>query len=345
VKLGKSVVVAMAAVALVASSALAADMSDLRNEALDHFAPLPSTPVFKEGNRPNDAKITLGRMLFFDARLSKSNVFSCNSCHNLGTGGVDNNSFSTGHRWQVGGRNAPTVFNASLHIAQFWDGRAADVEAQAVGPELNPVEMGATEALIMERLASIPAYVKLFSDAFPEQRKPLRYENVGAAIGAFERTLLTPSAFDAYLNGNESALSGKEKKGLAAFMNVGCVNCHNGVAVGGNSYQVFGAVNQPENLADKGRFDVTGKEEDLHVFKVPSLRNIELTYPYFNDGSVWELEKAVKIMGWTQLGEKLSDKQIDEIVAFLGSLTGVAESYDLPTLPPSTAKTPRPDRN
>ncbi|MBF0170011.1 MAG: cytochrome-c peroxidase [Nitrospinae bacterium] len=313
--------------------------------ARDLFEPLPAAPIFKGVNPANDAKIELGKMLYFETRLSKSNAFSCNSCHNLANGGVDNNPFSIGHQWQVGGRNAPTVFNASLHIAQFWDGRAADVEAQAVGPELNPVEMGSTEKLVMDRLSSIPAYVALFKKAFPEQKKPMVYANVGNAIGAFERTLLTPSPFDAYLKGDDKALSSQAKKGLVLFMDKGCSNCHNGVAVGGNSYQKFGMVNAPKDLKDKGRMEVTKTEEDAFVFKVPSLRNIELTYPYFHDSRTWDLSEAVRIMGWTQLGVKLADAEVGDIVAFLRSLTGTAPVVTLPVLPPSTPATPLPDRN
>lgn len=308
--------------------------ADTMADAKAMFEPLPEKPVFKKSNPANEAKIELGKMLYFETRLSKSNAFSCNSCHNLANGGVDNNPFSIGHKWQVGGRNAPTVFNAALHIAQFWDGRAADVEAQAVGPELNPVEMAATEKLVMDRLSSIPEYVALFKKAFPDQKEPMVYENVGNAIGAFERTLLTPSRFDAYLKGERKALTEQEVKGLQLFMKKGCGNCHNGVAIGGNMYQKFGVVNPPKNLEDKGRIAVTNSPEDKFVFKVPSLRNIELTYPYFHDSRTWSLEEAVRIMAWTQLGEKLTDDEVNDMVAFLGSLTGEAPEIVLPVLPP-----------
>ncbi|MBI5816611.1 MAG: cytochrome-c peroxidase [Nitrospinae bacterium] len=319
-------------------------LSPLLKAAQERFSPLPDKPVYKKDNPASEAKLKLGKMLYFDTRLSKSNVFSCNSCHNIATGGVDNNPFSTGHNWKVGGRNAPTVFNAALHIAQFWDGRSPDVEAQAQGPILNPIEMGATQELVMGRIKSIPQYVSLFKEAFPGQKEAVTYKNLADAIGAFERALLTPSRFDEFLKGNENALSGKEKAGLKMFMDKGCVSCHNGPVVGGGMYQKFGLVNEPDFLKDRGRVDVTKKEEDLHVFKVPSLRNIALTYPYFNDGSVWDLREAVKIMGWTQLGDRLTDPEVDSIVTFLNALTGKQPEVTIPALPPSTPATAKPDR-
>ncbi len=330
------------AVACIAITAQAG--SQLLKDSLEHFAPLPDQPVYKAGNPGSREKLELGKMLFFDTRLSKSNVFSCNSCHNLAGGGVDNNPFSTGHKWQVGGRNAPTVFNASLHIAQFWDGRAEDVEAQAQGPILAGVEMAATKELALKRIGSIPEYQQRFATAFPGQENPFTYENIANAIGAFERTLLTPSRFDMFLKGNESALTDDEKAGLGLFIEKGCADCHDGIAVGGGGYREFGVSNKPEGLTDRGRIEVTNDEGDMHVFKVPSLRNIELTYPYFHDGSVFSLNEAISIMGWTQLGEKLTDSQIGSISTFLRSLTGERPDVTLPALPPSTKETPIPDR-
>lgn len=331
---------ALAAGLAVPGNASAADkLMALANES---FKPLPDAPIFKADNPANEAKLLLGKMLFFEPRLSKSNVFSCNSCHNLATGGVDNNAFSVGHKWQTGGRNAPTVLNASLHISQFWDGRAADVEAQAQGPILSGVEMASTRDLAVKRIASMPEYVALFKKAYPDQRKPLTYPNIANAIGVFERTLLTPSRFDTYLKGDTSALTKKEKAGLKLFMEVGCDSCHEGVAVGGGSYQTFGVANEPKNLTDLGRFGVTKDEADKNVFKVPSLRNIELTYPYFHDSRTWELSEAVKIMAWTQLDRKFSKQEVGEIVAFLKALTGDQPEITIPRLPPSTSKTPKP---
>ncbi len=317
-----------------------ANAGKLLEEAKENFAPLPKAPVEKASNKLNEEKVELGKMLYFEHRLSKSSLISCNTCHNLAGSATDNLETSVGHKWQKGPRNAPTVWNAALHLAQFWDGRAEDVEAQAQGPVLAGVEMAATQDLVLQRLKSIPEYVDRFTKAFPGDNS-LTYTHMADAIGAFERTLLTPSPFDAFLGGDKKALSDDEKKGLKLFMDKGCVGCHNGVAVGGNSYMTFGVENPYKNQKDVGRFNVTKDEADKYSFKVPSLRNIELTYPYFHDGKVWELEEAIGIMGWTQLGVKLSDKEIGSIAKFLGSLTGTIQ-VELPNLPPSTASTPKP---
>ncbi len=306
------------------------------------FAALPEQPVFKVDNQASKSKIALGKMLFFDTRLSKSNTISCNSCHNLALGGADNNSVSIGHGWQKGGRNSPTVLNSALHIAQFWDGRAKDVEEQAQGPILNPAEMGATEDLVLERLSSIPEYVTLFRKAFPGEA-PLTYKNVANAIGAFERTLITPSRFDDFLKGDSNALTEQEKDGLALFMEKRCSICHKGMLVGGGTFMRFGIMRNPWELKDRGRIEVTGKDSDMFMFKVPSLRNVALTYPYFHNGSVWNLDQAVKIMGWVQLGKRITTAEAQSIVTFLKSLTGKPLKIELPVLPPSTASTPRPN--
>ncbi len=301
------------------------------------FTALPGEAV-NSTNPLNDAKVELGKMLYFDPRLSKSGFISCSSCHNLATGGVDNLPTSIGHGWQSGPRNAPTVLNAALLGTQFWDGRAADVEEQAGGPILNPGEMGATEELVLKRIGSMKAYVELFGKAFKSDKNPLKYENVAKAIAAFERTLLTPSRFDDYLNGDMGALSASELKGLGIFIDKGCAGCHNGVAVGGNSFQKF---NYGDDL---GREEVTKDKSDRRVFRVASLRNVSVTYPYFHDGKVWDLKEAVMIMGEKQLGVKLTSAEADALVSFLGSLTGRLAPVTLPTLPPSNQRTPRPDR-
>ncbi len=308
------------------------------NDYSAFFKPLPKMAE-NPANPFNQAKIELGRMLYFDPRLSKSGAISCNSCHNLASGGVDNLPTSIGHKWQIGPRNAPTVFNAALHFAQFWDGRAKDVEEQAKGPILNPREMAGTEQLVIDRIKSIPEYVKLFKEAFPKDKEPITYENLAKAIAVFERTLLTPSRFDDFLKGNKKALTEDEKKGLELFVNKGCVSCHNGVAVGGGMFQRF------DYGTDEGRYEVTKDENDRKLFKVPSLRNVEVTYPYFHDGSVWTLGEAVRIMGRKQLGIDLNDEEIKFIVAFLKSLTGKKIKVELPLLPPSTEGTPKPDVN
>ncbi|HHL39277.1 MAG TPA: cytochrome-c peroxidase [Deltaproteobacteria bacterium] len=302
----------------------------------EHFAPLPLV-ADNADNPVTPEKAALGKLLFLDPRLSRSGFISCNSCHNLATGGVDNLETSIGHGWQLGPRNAPTVFNAAILGSQFWDGRAKDVEAQAEGPILNPKEMAATEELVLRRLGSIPAYVEMFRSAFPGEAEPLTYKNVARAIAAFERTLLTPSRFDEYLAGIESALTAREVRGLELFVSKGCVACHNGAAVGGASFQRF------DYGSDQGRYEVTKDEADRKVFRVAPLRNVELTYPYFHDGKVWSLEEAVKIMAQKQLGVELTAAETADIVAFLKSLTGAQPRVDFPRLPPSGEATPRPD--
>ncbi|CAF0700721.1 cytochrome-c peroxidase [Candidatus Methylacidithermus pantelleriae] len=303
---------------------------------LPRVADNPSNPVTPE-------KVTLGKSLFFDPRLSKSGVVSCNSCHNLAAGGVDGLPTSVGHLWQIGPRNAPTVFNAALQVAQFWDGRAKDVEEQAKGPLVNPKEMAATPELIVARLKSISFYQESFRKAFPGDKDPVTFENTARAIAAFERTLLTPSRFDRFLQGDEQALSPEEKVGLETFVQVGCISCHNGVGVGGGMFQKFGIFRKPDGFKDLGRYEVTKNEADRYVFKVPSLRNVALTAPYFTDGSVWDLGQAVRIMADVQLNRKLSDVEVKRIVSFLKSLTADPRpEMTLPTLPASTPQTPKP---
>jgi cytochrome c peroxidase len=285
------------------------------------FAPLPTVAESKE-NPLSEAKIALGKKLYLETRLSKNNDISCNSCHGLNSFGVDNKPTSPGHKGQLGGRNSPTSFNAALHVAQFWDGRAKDVEEQALGPILNPVEMALeSEQAAVDAIKDDPAYKTLFAKAFPKESDPISFKNIGKAIGAFERTLLTPSRFDEYLKGSDSALTKEEKAGLSTFVKTGCTACHSGVGLGGHMYQKLGLV-KPYETKDTGRAEVTGKDSDKYFFKVPSLRNIAKTGPYFHDGSISTLESAVKIMGEYQLGKKLSDKETSEIVVFLNSLTG-----------------------
>jgi cytochrome c peroxidase len=267
-------------------------------------------------------KVALGKRLYMDTRFSANGDLSCNSCHKLDNFGVDNEPTSPGTKGQRGGRNSPTVYNAALHVAQFWDGRAADVEAQALGPVLNPIEMGvASEAEVVKKIKGDKDYVASFKKAFPEERDPITFKNFGRAIGAFERTLLTPSRFDRFLKGDDSALTKDEIAGLKTFTEAGCITCHNGVGVGGSMYQKLGLV-KPYSTKDLGRFEHTKSESDKYFFKVPSLRNVEKTAPYFHDGSIKTLEEAVKIMGEYQLGRTLDDSQVQSIVTFLRSLTG-----------------------
>ncbi|MDO8895641.1 cytochrome-c peroxidase [Nitrosomonas sp.] len=282
------------------------------------FEPLPAAIIDKEKNA---ALIKLGKKLYLEPRLSINDQISCNSCHRLDNFGVDSQATSPGHEGKRGGRNSPTSMNAALHIAQFWDGRAKDVEEQALGPILNPIEMGMpSEAAVVNKLKKIEEYKALFAEAFKDEKDPIQYKNVGKAIGAFERTLLTPSRFDDFLNGDETALNENEKRGLQKFVHMGCATCHNGVALGGNSYKKIGLV-KPYETKDMGRFEITGLEIDKKVFKVPSLRNITKTAPYFHDGSVATLDEAIEEMAEHQLGREVGPGFIIDVKAFLGSLT------------------------
>jgi cytochrome c peroxidase len=307
----------------------------------------PTSPMLAAGAAaPTGAQVDLGRILYYEKRLSKNHDVSCNTCHLLDKYGVDGTPTSTGHKAQKGGRNAPTVYNAAGHIAQFWDGRAADVEAQAKGPVLNPIEMAmADEKSVVAVLETIPEYTPLFQAAFPGEEKPVTYDNMAKAIGAFERGLVTPSPFDRLLAGDQTALTDAQKAGLTTFVQSGCTTCHTGPLLGGGMYQKLGLVTPWPNPSDAGRFDVTKNEADKQLFKVPSLRNIEETGPYFHDGSVATLDEAIRLMGHHQLGRELSPEQVGSIQTFLGSLTG-----ELPTAyiaePPALAsgpKTPKPD--
>jgi len=320
------------------------DRAALRERAVGIFGSLPDEAVSSD-NPVTEEKITLGRMLYYDPRLSKNHDVSCNSCHDLAKHGVDAGPTSVGHKGQRGDRNAPTVYNAALHVAQFWDGRAADVEEQAKGPVLNPVEMAMPdEETVLVTLRSIPGYAPLFEAAFPGEADPITYDNMARAIGAFERRLLTPSRFDAFLEGQDTALSDAELEGLALFLDTGCTTCHMGAPVGGLLYQKLGLV-KPYPTEDPGRAKVTGQAADQGFFKVPSLRNVATTAPYFHDGSIKTLPEVVRIMARHQLGRELDDAQVQSIVVFLQSLNGTIdpEFIALPELPESGPDTPAPD--
>jgi len=294
---------------------------------------------------PPKERIDLGRMLYYEPRLSKNHDIPCNSCHQLDRYGVDNEPTSPGHKSVRGGRNSPTSYNAALHLAQFWDGRAPDVEAQAKGPVLNPVEMAMPdEATVVSVLKTIPGYVDAFKAAYPDDADPITYDHMADAIGAFERGLVTPGPFDAYLGGDPTALTDAQKKGLDTFVDTGCATCHLGAGVGGSMYQKLGLVN-PYETEDLGRFAVTDNEADKYMFKVPSLRNITETGPYFHDGSITSLDDAVRKMAHHQLGKELTDAQVGEIIDFLGALKGSipSEYVKKPELPESGPDTPKPD--
>lgn len=311
---------------------------------LNAFAVLPAKMLPASGAVSDDA-VSLGKQLYFDPRLSKNQEISCNTCHGLDTYGVDNKATSPGHKGQLGARNSPTVYNAALHSAQFWDGRAKDVEEQALGPILNPVEMAMTdEAAVVAVVRSMPEYVASFKKVFPADKEPVTFVNVGKAIGAFERTLVTPSRWDTYLAGDDSALTSEERAGLARFLDVGCNTCHVGPGVGGRDFKKLGQAKAwPTEVKDNGRFDFTKDPADKQFFKVPSLRNIAKTAPYFHDGSIKTLDEAVKLMATHQLGKELSAADVTSIVTFLESLTGELPKIEKPELPKSTAKTPKPD--
>ena len=290
----------------------------------------------------NPALVELGKQLYFDPRLSKSGFISCNSCHNLSMGGTDNIPTSIGDKWQQGPINAPTVLNSTLNVAQFWDGRAADLKAQAGGPIANPGEMGFSHTLAVGMLQTIPGYVTQFKKAFGSDQ--IDIDKVTKAIAAFEDTLVTPnSRFDKWLKGDKKALTANELAGYQLFKETGCVACHNGPAVGGNSFQKFGVV-EPYKGDSKaeGRAAVTGKDADRFNFKVPTLRNVEMTYPYFHDGAANTLPEAVDTMARIQLGKKFTPEENAKVVAFLKTLTGDQPNFKLPILPPSADVTPRP---
>ncbi|MGD2153556.1 MAG: cytochrome-c peroxidase [Gemmatimonadales bacterium] len=341
----KKLLLALPLVAVIGASQ---QEDELMRRARAVFEPIPTAPPALDDTPMTPESIELGKLLYFDPRLSSSWLISCNTCHNLGLGGVDLLETSVGHGWQKGPRNAPTVLNAVLNVAQFWDGRAEDLMEQAMGPVQASIEMNSTPERAVATLNSIPEYVEMFENAFPGQDEPVTFENMARAIEAFEATLLTPgSRFDQYLEGNGGVLGAMEKRGLRLFLDRGCVACHSGTNVGGTGYFPFGVVEKPGAdilpREDKGRFTVTQTASDEYVFKAPALRNIALTPPYFHSGSVWGLEQAVGIMGSAQLGRSLDDDETQAIAAFLATLTGRQPSVVYPLLPPHTADTPLPD--
>lgn len=275
----------------------------------------------------DSAKVALGFDLYHDTRLSGDNTISCATCHSLETGGVDREQFSTGIKKQKGGVNAPTVYNSALNMAQFWDGRAADLKEQAAGPPLNPVEMGSISFdEISSKLASDPAMNKRFLEIYPEG---INQSTITDAIAEFEKTLLTPSRFDNYLKGDVNALTADEKEGYELFKENKCATCHTGINIGGQSYEYMGIkkdyfVQRGTGLTDgdQGRFAVTKNKWDMHKFKTPTLRNVAITQPYFHDGSIETLKEVVVIMNQFQANKTLSSQETTKIISFLNSLTG-----------------------
>lgn len=328
----------------VATSLFASD-SDLLKSAQDSgLAPLPTTQseieieLEKIGVKPNvfsDKKVALGTKLYFEPRLSRSGIISCNTCHNLGLAGTDGISASTGHAWSPNPHhvNAPTTFNAVFAASQFWDGRAGNLSDQAKGPLQAEPEMYSTPELVEARISSIPEYEKEFKEIYKDG---VTFDNVADAIATFERTLVTPSKFDDFLKGDLNALNSAQKEGLQTFIDKGCAACHNGVALGG-SKQAFEVAGKYK-FADIGDF----KGDENGMVKTPTLRNIAKTAPYFHNGAIWSLNEAIKSMGSIQLGIEISDDEAQKINAFLQTLTGKMPEIIYPELPASTDKTPKP---
>lgn len=311
---------------LLALSALSA------SAALLDSVNIPKTPQ-------QEAKIELGKMLWFDPRLSLSGKVSCNTCHDLSTNGADTKPLSIGYAGRKGTVNSPTVFNAEKQIAQFWDGRAKTLAEQATGPITNPLEMAMTPELAEGVIRSIPGYRPYFEKAFGSKNPT--FSEIAEALAAFETTLTTPNApFERYLKGDKNALTQQQIDGLKLFRRSGCIRCHSGNLLGGTSFQKVGSVRPyVTDNSSKGRKDVSGKPWDEMMFKVPTLLNVERTAPYFHDGAVKTLPDAVKKMADIQLDMNLSEKQVEEIVAFLESLNGELPKIEKPTLPPSGPET------
>jgi len=307
---------------VLASNVFAGDVDLLMRRANRFFEPLPETmPGAQEDSAE---RVALGRKLFFEKRLSINDSQSCASCHRLDAGfaGVDNLDTSPGARGERGNRNSPTVLNAGWQDAQFWDGRSEDLVAQAREPILNPIEMGMPdETTVEDKIRAIDEYPEIFAAAFPGDETPLTYLNITRAIAAFERTLITPSRFDDFLNGDRAALSEAELRGLDSFLLLDCNSCHDGILVGGETYEPLGKEHPYENQTDQGIYEITGDEDDRMFFKVAPLRNVALTAPYFHDGKIDSLDEAIRKMGKLQLDEELTDSQVSDIASFLKALT------------------------
>ena len=333
-------------------AALKERAAKLRADAIDYgLLPLPRSQkdadLLIKSIRPDAIKyeasperIELGKQLYFDPRLSKSGIISCNTCHNLGLGGVDGVAAAVGHKWTPNPQhlNSPTVYNSAFNLVQFWDGRAAHLAEQAQGPIQAGPEMAAPKELIEERIASIPGYVQGFAAAFGKEKK-IDFELIADTIAIFEHSLFTPAPFDDFLEGRDNALSSLQQEGLELFLDKGCAGCHNGVNLGG-TMQGFELASKYE-FASLGGF--AGDKDGM--VKAPTLRNVAETAPYFHNGGIWSLKDAVKAMGSVQLGIKIEDAEADKILAFLGSLTGAKPDVSYPQLPISSDATPKPDFN
>jgi cytochrome c peroxidase len=318
---------------LVSALALAGTMS-----VASAWEALPTTAPAPADNPTTEAKVKLGQMLYHDPRLSSTGTVSCASCHNTMLGGEDNRPVAMGVNGQTGGRSAPTVWNSAFNTVQFWDGRAASLEDQAAGPVTNPIEMGMKDwQQVVKRLQSIDGYEAYFTKAFGP--KSISKDSATKAIAAYERTLITPnSPYDRYVKGDKNALTAQQLQGMNKFKEIGCSGCHSGPAFNGpGTYQKFPVFSSGYFAAqfkkDKGRFEATKKKEDMHFWKVPTLRNIALTAPYFHNGKTKSLDDAVKLMAKLQANKDLSKQEIGDIVAFLNALTGEFPKQTMPTLP------------
>ena len=325
---------------------MAGASDELMEKAQALFKPIPHELKEVKGIKITRELVKLGKALYFEPRLSSSGFISCNSCHNVGMGGVDFQQTAVGHGWQKGPRNSPTVLNAVFNLAQFWDGRAPDLKEQAKGPIQASVEMNNTPEMAVRTLKSMPEYVEMFAKAYPGEKDPVTFDKMAEAIEVFEATLLTPdSAFDKYLKGDGKALGPREKDGLSKFISKGCAACHGGINMGGTGYYKFGVKEHVADglmTGDKGRFKVTASQQDEYTFKSPSLRNIALTPPYFHSGKVWSMEEAVSIMSSAQLGISLTEEDVRDIAAFLHTTTGRQPMVEYPVLPAPTDSTPKP---
>ncbi|WP_072682013.1 cytochrome-c peroxidase [Arcobacter sp. LA11] len=328
---------ALSASLMFASSPLMTKAKDMGLIAIPESKAVLSQMIDDKSNPITDSKVELGKKLYFDPRLSRSGIISCNTCHNLGLGGADGIGAAIGHKWTANPHhlNSPTVYNSVFFKAQFWDGRSPHLADQAQGPIQAGPEMAAPPSLVEKRINSIPEYIEEFKNAYGDDVK-IDFEKITSTISVFERTLITPSRFDDFLNGKKMALSKEEKKGLETFISKGCTTCHTGIALGGTM--------QPFEVAAKYTFAKVGdfKGDKNGMVKTPTLRNITETAPYFHNGAIWSLAQAVKEMGSVQLGIKISDKEANEIVSFLKALKGRKPQITYPQLPESTNKTPKP---
>ncbi len=318
--------IAMGSALAIAAPAMADDLGNYR----DRFEPLPHFPPIPADNSLTPEQVELGKFLFFEPRISSSGVISCATCHNPALGWADRIPRATGHDGQIGERNTPTVLNSGFLESQFWDGREPDLEGQALGPIEADVEMAMDLDSALERLTEFDLYQEKFARAFPDDDDPINADNLAHSLASFQRTLNTPnSPFDRYLRGDMEALNEQEKDGMVAFVDNGCIACHSGPALTDSNFHRI----QVPGSTDVGRYEVTGDEADMYRFRTPTLRNVAVTYPYMNTGATETLEESVAIMGKEMLGRELDEQTIDDITAFMHTLTGEMPALEIPALP------------